>query len=151
MEARLINGQSPELTAKQQDQILIDRSEALINGWNFPFAERVRNLVERIAVDCVEESLLPNAPLGQGANAVAIPQSEWVELLKEQGTLAQILHFASAYNAITIMPNYGQGGKDWCLIELGGPVILKHSLTLHRGGFLERQVTNLLLYSEVGS
>jgi hypothetical protein len=149
MEARIINGNSPKLTAKQQDQILADRAEAMMDGWNFPFADRVRALVDRIAADCVAESLLPNAPLGQGANAVAIPQSEFEQLLNGQNALGQILYFASAYNAVTITPKYGQGNKEWCLVELGGPLLLKHSLTLLRGGFLERQAIDLTRYAEL--
>lgn len=151
MEARLINGNSPELSAKQQDQILADRSSRMMAAWNFPFADKVRNLVEGMAAACVKESLLDNAPLSQGANAVGILQTEWDELVKEQGALAQILKFGAAYNAISINPKYKQGGKIWCLIELGGPVLLKHALSLNRGGFLEWRTADLIRMTEGGS
>jgi hypothetical protein len=149
MEARVINGGSPQLSARQQDRILEDRSTKIIEGWNFPFAPRARDMVTAIADDCLRESLRLNAPLGGGANAVAIPQADFQKLLGEREGLVQVLHYASAYNAITVYPNYGQGGKQWCLIELGGPVILRSGLTLRRGGFLERQLDDLLKYAGI--
>lgn len=48
-----------------------------------------------------------------------------------------MLQFAVAYNAVLLVPNYKQGSKTWCLLELGGMVILAHGLSLKRGGFLE--------------
>lgn len=149
MEARLINGDAPQLTARQQDRILAERSTKIMTAWNFPFAAKVRQMIESIAVDCVAESLLPNAPLEGGANAIGIPQEQFAELVQSKDGLVQVLHYASAYNAITLQPNYGQGGKQWCLIELGGPMLLKHSLTFRRGGFLERQVSDLRRYAGV--
>ena len=151
MEARVINGDQPQLSARQQDRILVERSTKIMDGWNFPFAARVRGMVAAIAEDCLRESLRPNAPLGGGANAIGIPQDEFQQLLREREGLVQVLHYASAYNAITVQPNYGQGGKLWCLIELGGPVVLRNALTLRRGGFLERQLSDLLRYAEIES
>jgi hypothetical protein len=151
MEARVINGDQPQLSARQQDRILVERSTKIIDGWNFPFAARVRGMVSAIAEDCLRESLRPNAPLGGGANAIGIPQDEFQQLLREREGLVQVLHYASAYNAVTVQPNYGQGGKLWCLIELGGPVVLRSALTLRRGGFLERQLSDLLHYAEIES
>ena len=87
--------------------------------------------------------------LHYGIAAISDASTENAELLTGKNALGQILYFASAYNAITITPKYGQGNKEWCLIELGGPLILKHSLTLLRGGFLERQSSDLARYFEV--
>ncbi|HEY0469536.1 MAG TPA: hypothetical protein VGC79_35345 [Polyangiaceae bacterium] len=151
METRLINGDQPELPSRVQDRILQERAERIISNWSFPYADKVRLMLGGMAKDCIAESLLPNAPLEGGANAVGIPQQEFEALLAVSTPLSQVLHFATAYNAITIQPEYGQGNKLWCLIELGGPVILANSLTLRRGGFLERQVADLNRYAGLGT
>ena len=95
---------------------------------------------------------MPNAWLDAGANAVGVPQDEFAEALGGKNSndqLAQILHYAAAYNAVLLRQHYQQGGKTWCLIELGGPAILAYSLTLSRGGFLEKRVTDLLRYARL--
>ena len=147
MEARLINGKQPLLSAWDQDKILVDRSTEIMEGWNFPFAQRVREMVSLMAEDCLQASLQPNASLDGGANAIGVLQDDFRRVLHEHDALAQILHYAFAYNAITLQPNYGQGGKQWCLIELGGPVILRYGLTFRRGGFLECQISDLVRYA----
>jgi hypothetical protein len=149
MEARIINGDPPLLIARQQDKILGDRARQIIEKWNFPFAPNIRNLLESMARECLEESLKPNAPLDAGANAVGIPQDEFEAIRAGEPELVQLLHFAIAYNALILRPNYRQGGHDkrWCLFELGGPAILADSLTLKRGGFLERRTVDLLRYA----
>lgn len=149
MEARLINGKQPLLSAWDQDRILVDRSTRIMEAWNFPFATRVRGMVSTIAEDCLRESLLPNAPLDGGANAIGVLQEDFQRALREHDALAQVLHYAFAYNAITFQPKYGQGNKIWCLIELGGPAILRYGLTFRRGGFLERQISDLFRYAGV--
>ncbi|MFX8020243.1 hypothetical protein ABTK57_20825, partial [Acinetobacter baumannii] len=53
MEARVINGDQPQLSARQQDRILVERSTKIMDGWNFPFAARVRGMVAAIAEDCL--------------------------------------------------------------------------------------------------
>jgi hypothetical protein len=85
MEARVINGDPPQLSARQQDRILVERSIEIMRGWNFPFAQRVKEMVDSIASDCVRESLRANAPLAAGANAIAIPQHDFQDLLRSQG------------------------------------------------------------------
>jgi hypothetical protein len=64
-------------------------------------------------------------------------------LLDGDEKLAVLLKFAIAYGAINAIRDYGQGGKDWCLLELSGPACLHYGLTLKRGGFLERRVADL--------
>ena len=72
---------------------------------------------------------------GAGANAVGILQDEMDRLLKSGSETATILKFAVAYGAIRQpIINYGQGGKQWCLLELSGPVCLKRSLLCAVGG-----------------
>lgn len=145
METKAIRNLDPALTPAQQQAALRDKATEMIEGWAFPFARNLRILVERIAQECNEVSQEPNASLGAGANAIALPETEMEELLATESELAQILKFAISYGAIVAVRNYGQGGKNWCLLELSGPVCLRYGLTLKRGGFLERHVGDLAL------
>ena len=58
--------------------------------------------------------------------------------------LARVLKFGIAYNAFVLVPNHGTKKKLWCLIELGGVLLVHHGLTLRRGGFLERRTADLV-------
>jgi len=152
MEARIINGQPPALTAQQQDQILTDRARRIMDRWNFPFAAVIRAMLAAMAKDCLVESLAPSAWLDAGANAIGVSQEEFTSAVRNKhADLTQLLHYAVAYNAIVLRPNYRQGGKEWCLLELGGPAILANSLTLNRGGFLERRVEDIMRYAGLRS
>jgi hypothetical protein len=148
METKAIRNQDPALTPAQQQSALRDKSRDMIAEWTFPFARRVRALIEAIAEDCLKVSTEPNASLGAGANAIAIPEAEMKELLASENELARVLKYAIAYGALTAIRGYGQGGKDWCLLELSGPVCLAYGLTLSRGGFLERRVSDLAAIEE---
>ncbi|KSB91120.1 hypothetical protein AS593_06040 [Caulobacter vibrioides] len=148
METRAIRNLDPALSPSQQQAALIDKTEEMIAGWSFPFARKVREFVRHVARECLEESLLGNAPLGAGANAIAVPDSQMDELLASEHELAQVLKYAQAYGAIVAVRKYGQGGKEWCLLELAGPVCLNQRLTLKRGGFLERKVEDLIAVVE---
>src|SRR3546814_1197449 len=105
-----------------------------MTGGAFPFARHVRNLVDGIGRDCREVSLAENARLAAGANAIGVPEAEIEALLDSDDELALVLKYAIAHKAIEIQRDYGQGGKQWCLIELSGIVCLDHGLTLRRGG-----------------
>ncbi len=97
-----------------------------------------------MATQCVSKSKEPNAPLDGGANAFGIPQDEFLRIPERQSDLARIILFGLAYNAFTLVRNYQNKGRTWCLLELGGVPCVKYGLTLHRGGFLERRVDDLL-------
>ncbi|MGB3723794.1 MAG: hypothetical protein WA979_13390 [Pacificimonas sp.] len=140
METQAIRGRALPLAADAQQAVLSEKAVEIMDRWAFPYARRVRELVDSAAADCLETSLKPNARLGYGANAVGVLEEEIRELLDKDGELAKILKYAVAYGAIEVTRNYEQGGKDWCLIELGGVACLAHGLTLNRGGFLERDV-----------
>jgi hypothetical protein len=152
MEARVINGDPPLLSADSQDDILVKRARLIIERWNYPFASSIRKMSAAMADECVKESLAPNAWLGGGANAIGIPQDEFLEAVNESDSqLTQILHYAVAYNAVLLRHNYPQGGRLWCLLELGGPIILANSLTLNRGGFLQRRISDLNRYAGIST
>jgi hypothetical protein len=144
METKAIRNEDPALTPAMQQSALADKAGEIVDGWSFPFSRTIRQLVDRIAKDCLEVSGEANASLGAGANAIAVPESEMKELLGSGSELAYALKYAIAYAAIVAVRDYGQGGKSWCLLELSGTVCLKYGLTLKRGGFLERHVSDLL-------
>ena len=98
-------------------------------------------MVTEIGRKCVEITLEPNGWLTP--NAYGIPQEEFEGLAQSHPDLARILQFAVAYNALLLVPHYKQGAKNWCLLELGGMVILAHGLSLKRGGFLEGNASDL--------
>jgi hypothetical protein len=138
METQAIRGRPLALPAAAQQDVLHAKAIEIMDGWAFPFARRVRAIVDRIGAECREVSLTPNARLGYGANAVGILEEEISGLLDSGDEAALILKYAVAHGAIEVQRDYGQGGKSWCLIELSGVVCLAHGLTLRRGGFLER-------------
>lgn len=143
LETKLIRGRDLTLTTKEQDRLLRERATDLVRDWDFPHARKVRTLVDGIAEQCLRKSLEPNAPLKGGAIAFGILQSEFEALPSSHPELAQVLQFAVAYNAIGLVQDYGTKNQKWCLVELGGALLLKHGLTLSRGGFLERSVDDL--------
>ena len=132
---QVIRSRQPNLTAPMQHKLLRQRGDEIIQAWNFPEHEHVRRLVVAIAERCREVSLEPNGWLTP--NGYGILQDEFESLAENHPELARVLHFAVAYNAITLVPQYPCKKKTWCLLELGGMVILKHGLTLKRGGFIE--------------
>lgn len=144
LETKLIRSREPRLTAKEQHESLFEYATKVVHAWNFPESGSLRRLATGIAAECVRESLKPTATLGGGANAFGIPQSEFELLATRHEDLARILKFGVAYNVFTLIPEHRTKGKDWCLIELGGALIVQHGLTLQRGGFLERRVADLL-------
>jgi hypothetical protein len=148
METRAIRNQDPALSPTLQQAALKDKTDEIIQSWSFPFSRKIRELIAYLANDCLEQSLLANAPLGAGANAIAVPDAEMEELLASESELANVLKYAQAYGAIVAVRDYGQGGKSWCLLELSGPVCINYGLTLKRGGFLERRVDDLVALVE---
>ncbi len=141
--ARLIHSKQPSLDTSTQHKLLRRSAEEIIETWNFPQYQLVRTVVNHIAERCLAVSLEPNAWLGAGANAYGIVQNEFDEIPAKYSDLARVLQFAIAYNAFTVVPRYECKGQKWCLLELGGMVILKHGLTLKRGGFLEGTAEDL--------
>lgn len=141
---QLVRGRPPSLDAHTQNLLLRQRAETIVGAWDFPQCQLVRRLVSSIAERCLSTSLEPNAWIGAGANAFGIPQLQFEEIPEKYPQLAQVLHYGIAYNALTLIPHYQCKDQEWCLLELGGMVILHHGLTLSRGGFLEGTVKELL-------
>ena len=144
IETRVIRGRDPNLDAKSQNSALLEVARETIRNWNFPHSTEVKRLIEFIAKRCLERTLAPNAPLDDGANALGIPQSDMDRFQKEGGDLVPVLHYALAYNAITLTEGYECKKRTWCLFQLGGLPILANGLTFSRGGFCEGSLGQLI-------
>ena len=144
LETQIIRGKDAMLTSNLQDKLLRERATEMMSEWSFPQCQLVRRLANGIADECLIKSLEGNASLGGGATAFGIPQEEFDTIPRTHHRLAQILQFGVAYNAFVLVPNHGTKKRLWCLIELGGVLLLHHGLTLRRGGFLERHADDLL-------
>ena len=132
------------LGSREQHRLLVERAHELLEDWDFPECRMVRRLADRIADECRKRSLEGNAPLGAGANAIGIPQDEFDTIVEEDAQLARVLKFGVAYNAFVLLPNHRTKNRMWCLIELGGVLLIHHRLTLKRGGFVECRGTDFM-------
>jgi len=143
METRAVRNQDPALTPAQQQSALEEKGRMIVDQWSFPYSRSVRALIDVMAEECRKMSLTDHARLGAGANAVGIPESDMEVLLASGTQLAEALKYGIAYGALVAVRAYGQGSKDWCLLELPGVVCMRSGLTLRRGGFLEWKVERL--------
>lgn len=143
LETQAVRSDHPEsLTVKQQHDVLQKEAEHIVKAWSFPHATDVRRLSHEIAQVCKGRSLRPNAPLGGGANAIGVEQSEFLDVIHDR-KLADALFYGMAYSGFTLIPDRKAKGKIWSLIELGGPLIAYHGLTTRRGGFVEMKLSDV--------
>lgn len=140
---KITRRKAPEITPAAQHKALQKRANEIMNKWDFPYHGDVRKLVDYISRRCLERTLLPHAPLDDGANAFGIPQEEMDKAFKNSELLSRVLHFAFSYKALVLTPYYNCKNKRWCLLELGGIPILAKGLTLNRGGFIEGKAAEL--------
>lgn len=143
-ETQLVRGKSASLSSAAQHKLLRERAGEMVRDWDFPQQQLVRRLAEGIAAECLDKSLEGNASLGGGATAFGIPQEEFDDIPTSNPELARVLQFGVAYNALMLVPKHGTKKRTWCLIELGGSMLLHRGLTLKRGGFLERRTHDLV-------
>lgn len=143
-ETQLIRAKPSTLKSRIQHTLLRERAGEIVKAWDFPQHPLVRRLADAMAAECLKKSLEGNASLGGGANAIGILQEEFDAIPTTQPDLARVLQFGVAYNAFSLVPNHGTKKKVWCLIELGGVLLLHHGLTLKRGGFVERRTGDLV-------
>ena len=138
VETRLIRTRgSATLSSKEQHRLLVERAGELLESWDFPESRLVRRLCDRIARECRTKSLEGNASLGGGPNAIGIPQAEFDTIVKSDECVGRVLKFGVAYNAFVLLPRHKTKNRTWCVIELGGVLLIHYGLTLKRGGFLE--------------
>lgn len=141
-ETRLLRNRRVTLDVRLQHRELVAQANKILET-DFPYSQDARALASAMAKACVKRSLEPNASLDGGANAIGVPQAQFREVGRSHPRLARVLQFAVAYNVLTLAQNYQQGGKSWCLLELGGCVLLSNGLTLNRGGFLEHTLDSV--------
>lgn len=139
-ETQIIRTKGASLKSGVQHQLLRDRASQMIREWDFPQHQLVRRLSDWIGKLCIEKSLEVNASLGSGATAIGVLQEEFDSIPEKYPELARVLQFGVAYNVISLVPNHKTKKRFWCLIELGGILLLHYGLSLKRGGFLERRV-----------
>ncbi len=143
-ETQLIRAKSPTLRSGVQHKLMRERAAEMVSQWDFPQFQQVRRIANGIAAECVAKSLEGNASLGGGATGFGIPQEEFDAIPTTHPELARVLQFGVAYNAFVLVPKHGTKRRLWCLVELGGVLLLHHGLTLKRGGFLERRADDLV-------
>jgi hypothetical protein len=147
-ETQLIRLKSPTLSSQVQHNLLRERADEMIRGWDFPLHHLVRRLSKGVADHCITKSLEANASLNGGANAFGIPQDDFDQIPMQYPDLAKVLQFGVAYNAFVLIPNHSAKNRNWCLVELSGVLLIRNGLTLKRGGFLERRVADLVRLTE---
>jgi hypothetical protein len=143
-ETQIIRGRPSVISARVQHQLLRERAKKIFDDWDFPQYRLVQRFVDGLAKQCLEKSVEPNASLGGGATAFGIPQEEFLQIPTKHKDLAGVIQFGIAYNALNLVRDYQTKHKTWCLVELGGILLVRNGLTLRRGGFLERRVDDLL-------
>ena len=142
-ETQLIRTNPATLSSTLQNKLLRERAAEIVKDWDFPQHQLVRRLADGIAKECLAKSREGNASLEGGASAFGILQEDFNTIPKKHPDLARVLQFGIAYNAFTLIPEHRTKKRVWCLIELGGILLLNYGLTLKRGGFLERRIPDL--------
>ena len=142
-EMQIIRRNDKELSRKTQNDLLRKKALGIIESWYFPFYKNVLNLANIIGLECKRKTLEDNAPLGSGASAVGILQKEFDELMTTDRLIVQLIKYGVAYNVFTLVRDYKAKNQIWCLLELGGVLLIHHGLTLNRGGFIERTFRDL--------
>jgi hypothetical protein len=144
-ETRLIRGRSHAVEPNRQHELLRARAtEAVERHWRFPHSPEVLRLGYGIAQRCLESSLKRNAPLGPGANALGVPQSDFDRLIGANREFARVLHAALAHNALSLVREHQCKRQAWTLLQLNGMLILHHGLSLRWGGFIEARAQDLI-------
>lgn len=131
------------LSAEEQHRLIKNVAARTIDEWDFPMHKQVRLLIDFIGAKAVESSMTPNAYLDHGANSYGVLRSDFQKTRTDYPELTTVLHFAAAYNALSIIPSYHCKNETWTLFQLGGYPIIKHGLPFNKGGFVEGGMRSL--------
>lgn len=144
LETQIIRNAGNKLSAAVQDKLMRERANRMLIEEDLPERDRVLGLCEVIAKQCLGSANEPNASLGEGANAWGVLQTDFDIIPTTHPDLARVLQSGVAYNLFTLVRDYGTKGETWCLLELSGVWSLAKGLSLKRGQFLERKISDLL-------
>lgn len=130
-------GKPPSIRAPKQHELIFNCAQNAFELMNFPYSVEVKRLVDRLGERCALVSLDPGAWIGSGCSAYGIEQGEFDKFVKRKKNekAVKVLKYAVAYNMLTLRHNYKCQGKEWCLLELSGIALVRHKLTLLKGGF----------------
>jgi hypothetical protein len=151
---------STTLNAGRQDALLRNASQAL---WTeIPrrarFGDNVQRLLPSIGRFCKSRTYEDSAPYDQGVTGVAISMKDREQLQSKDflsrhpkyKILADVLAAAIAKNFLEAQLDYEVKGGTWMVLNLNRLLCISYDLPLHYGGFKERPLRDLYVWTVGG-